>query len=162
MMRRSWVTTSALLVCLSVSLSAQLPVPVPKQLPGPPARVDADTRARFRVTVSASQDVTDRVYEYLVLVARRNTLQSRFGNPATKSELELVLLFEQYPKMPWNRRDIGSVNLRLSPENDSAMVEYCLRRCTEADADIVVYTSTLDEFLKKLDAASAALAKRYR
>ena len=64
--------------------------------------------------------------------------------------------------MPWNRRDIGSVNLRLSPERDSAMVEYCLRRCTESDPDIVVYQSTLDEFLKKLDEASAALARRYR
>jgi hypothetical protein len=161
-MRRSWLAASTLLVFMSVALTAQLPVPVPQQLPGPPARVDADTRARFRVTVTASQEVTDRVYEYLMLVARRNTLQSRFGNPATKSELELVLLFERYPKMPWNRRDIGSVNLILNPERDTARVEYCLRRCTEMDADLVVYQSTLDQFLQKLDAASAALAKRYR
>ena len=106
--------------------------------------------------------MTARVYEYLILVARRNQVQAKFGRPATKSELELVLLFERYPKLPWNRRDIGSVNLRLNPENDAALVEYCMRRCTEPDAELVVYKSTLDEFLRKLDAASAALAKRYR
>ncbi|MCC7185341.1 MAG: hypothetical protein IT185_03800 [Acidobacteria bacterium] len=133
-----------------------------QQAPAAPQPVDPEVRARFSVTVTASEAVTARVYEYLMLVARRNTLRAKFGTPGTKSELELVLLFEKYPKMPWNRRDIGSVNLRLSPETDSAMVEYCLRRCTEPDADLVVYKSTLDDFLKRLDEASAALAKRYR
>lgn len=132
------------------------------QVPGPPKPVDAEVRARFSVTVTASDTVTARVYEFLQLVARRNTLKSRFGDRSTAAELELVLLFEEHPRMPWNRRDIGSVNLRLSPEEDLARVEYCLRRCTEPEPDLVVYTSTLDDFMKKLDAASALLAKQYR
>ena len=132
------------------------------QVPGPPKPVDAEVRARFSVTVTASDTVTARVYEFLQLVAKRNTLKSRFGDRATAAELELVLLFEERPKMPWNRRDIGSVNLRLSPDEDKAWVEYCMSRCTELKPELVVYSSTLDEFMKKLDAASAALARRYK
>jgi hypothetical protein len=131
------------------------------QVPGPKP-VDPEVRARFSVTVTASDTVTARVYEYLQLLAKRNTLKSRFGERGTAAELELVLLFESHPKMPWNRRDIGSVNLLLSPEEDLARVEYCLRRCTEPEPELVVYTSTLDDFMKKLDEASAVLARRYR
>lgn len=149
-------------LALSLVLAAQIPVSQPPEVPAQPQPVDAEVRARFSVTVTASDAVTARVYEYLMLVARRNNLRARFGDRATVTELELLLLFERYPKMPWSRRDIGSLNLILSPENDTARVEYCLRRCTEPEADLVGYTSTLDEFLKKLDAASAALAKRYR
>jgi len=151
------------LATLALSLVLATQVPTPRQdAPTQPQPVDAEIRARFSVTVTASEAVTARVYEYLMLVAKRNTVLAKFGSPATKSELELVLLFERYPKMPWNRRDIGSVNLILNPERDLARVEYCLRRCTEPNADIVVYQSTLDDFLKRLDAASAVLAKRYR
>lgn len=132
------------------------------QAPPPPKPVDQDIQARFRVTVTASEAVRARVYEYLQLVAHRNNLQARFGDRGPAVELELVLMFESHPKMPWNRRDIGSVNLILSPDADLARVEYCLRHCTEADAELVVYTSTLDAFMKKLDAASAALARRYK
>jgi hypothetical protein len=133
-----------------------------QQPPAAPQPVDPEVRARFSVTVTASETVTARVYEYLQLVARRNTLKSRFGDRGTAAELELVLLFEKHPKMPWSRRDIGSVNLRLSPDDDLARVEYCLRRCREPEPDLVVYTSTLDDFMKKLDAASALLARQYR
>lgn len=133
-----------------------------QQSPAVPQPVDPDVRARFSVTVTASDAVTARVYEYLGLVARRNALKTRFGTPGTAAELELVLLFTPHPKMPWNRRDIGTVNMRLSPENDTAMVEYCLRRCLEQNPELVVYKSSLDDFLKKLDAASAALARRYK
>lgn len=132
------------------------------QVPGPPKPVSPEIRAQFRVTVTAPDAITSRVYEYLQLVAYRNNLKARFGNRGPAVELELVLMFEEHPKMPWNRRDIGSVNLILSPDTDRARVEYCLRHCTEPDADIVIYTSTLDAFLKKLDAASAALARRYK
>lgn len=132
------------------------------QVPGPPKPVDAELRARFSVTVTASESVTSRVYEYLSLLARRNELKARFGDRATAAELELVLLFEEHPKLPWNRRDIGSVNLRLSPEEGMARVEYCMRRCREPEPELVVYSSTLDEFMKKLDAASAVLARRYK
>ena len=111
-----------------------------QQAPAVVQPVDPEVRARFSVTVTASDTVTARVYEYL----------------------GLVLLFESHPKMPWNRRDIGTVNLRLSPENDTALVEYCLRRCLEQNPELVTYRSTLDAFLKKLDAASAGLARRYR
>lgn len=133
-----------------------------QQQPGPPKPVPPEVMARFSVTVTASETVTARVYEYLQLVARRNTLKSRFGDRGIAAELELVLLFEKYPKMPWNRRDIGSLNLRLSPDEDLARVEYCLRRCREPEPELVVYTATLDHFMKKLDAASALLAKQYR
>lgn len=133
-----------------------------QQQPGPPKPVPPEVMARFSVTVTASETVTGRVYEYLQLVARRNTLKSRFGDRGTAAELELVLLFEKHPKMPWNRRDIGSVNLRLSPDDDLARVEYCLRRCREPEPELVVYTSTLDAFMKQLDAASTLLAKQYR
>lgn len=132
------------------------------QAPVAPQPVDPEVRARFSVTVTASETVTARVYEFLGLVSRRNTLKSRFGDRGTAAELELVLLFEKHPKMPWNRRDIGTVNLRLSPDDDLARVEYCLRRCTEPEPDLVVYTSTLDDFMKRLDAASARLARQYR
>jgi hypothetical protein len=133
-----------------------------QQAPAIPRPVDPEVRALFSVTVTASETATSRVYEYLGLVARRNTLKSRFGERATAAELELVLLFEPRPKMPWNRRHIGTVNLRLSPEDNMARVEYCMRRCTEPEPELVVYSSTLDSFLKKLDAASAALARRYK
>jgi hypothetical protein len=132
------------------------------QVSGPPKPVDPEMRAQFRVNVTAPDTITSRVYEYLQLVAYRNNLRARFGDRGPAVELELVLMFESYPKLPWNRRDIGSLNLILSPDTDRARVEYCLRRCTDLDADIVVYTSTLDAFMKKLDAASAALARRYR
>jgi hypothetical protein len=132
------------------------------QLPGPPKAVDPEIRARYSVTVTASETVTSRVYEYLELVAYRNKLKARFGDRGPAAELELVLLFEKYPKMPWNRRDIGSVNLRLSPEQDMARIEYCLRGCTTKEPEIVIYSSPLDEFMEKLDAASAALARRYK
>lgn len=133
-----------------------------QQQPEPPKPVSPDVKARFSVTVTASDTVTARVYEYLQLVAARNTLKSRFGERGTAAELELVLLFERHPKMPWNRRDIGSVSLRLSPEDDIARVEYCMRRCREPEPELVVYSSTLAEFMKKLDAASAVLARRYK
>ena len=132
------------------------------QVPGPPKPVDPEIRARYSVTVTASETVTSRVYEYMELVAHRNRVKSLFGDRAPAAELELVLLFEEYPKLPWNRRDIGSVNLRLSPEEDLARIEYCLRGCTTKAPEIVVYSSTLDEFMEKLDAASAALARRYK
>lgn len=132
------------------------------QAPAPPQPVDPEVRARFSVVVTADQTVTARIYEYLTLVARRNALKTKFGDPATAAELELVLLFERYPKMPWNRRDIGTVSLRINPAEDLAAVEYCLRRCLEPNADLVVYEQTLDAFLRKLDAASAVLARRYR
>lgn len=132
------------------------------QVPAPPTPVDQELRAQFRVTVTAPDTTTSRVYEYLQLVAHRNNLKARFGDRGPAVELELVLIFEPHPKMPWNRRDIGTVNLILSPEGDKARVEYCLRGCTEPKPELVVYSSTLDEFMKKLDAASAALARRYR
>lgn len=144
-----------------VMVATTLAQPAP-QSPNQPQPVDAEVRARFSVVVTADQTVTARIYEYLSLVARRNTLLTRFGDKATAAELELVLLFERYPKMPWNRRDIGTVNLRINPDDDLAAVEYCLRRCTEPNADLVVYQQTLDAFLRKLDAASGTLARRYR
>jgi hypothetical protein len=133
-----------------------------QQAPAAPQPVDAKLRALFSVTVTASEPATERVYEYLRLVARRNDLKSRFGERAPAAELELVLLFEPRPKLPWSRRDIGTVNLRLSPENDTARVEYCMRRCTEPEPELVVYSSTLEAFLKKLDVASASMARRYK
>jgi len=132
------------------------------QVAAPPKPVDQEIRAQFRVTVTAPDTTTARVYEYLQLVAHRNNLKARFGDRGPAVELELVLMFEPHPKMPWNRRDIGTVNLILSPEGDKARVEYCLDRCTEPKPELVVYSSTLDEFMKKLDAASAALARRYK
>ncbi len=146
------MTVACWLFCLSLA----------QQVPGQPTPVSPEVRAQFSVTVTASDSVTVRVYDYLQLVARRNNLRARFGDRATAAELELVLLFEDRPKMPWNRRDIGSVNLRISPDGDKAAVEYCMRRCTERKPEIVAYSSTLDQFLKKLDAASAALSRRYR
>ena len=133
-----------------------------QQVPAAPQPVNPELRAQFNVTVTASDTVTSRVYEFLTLVARRNVLKSRFGGRGTAAELELVLLFEPHPKMPWSRRDIGSVNLRLSPDLDKAQVEYCMRRCTELKPELVVYSSTLDDFLKKLDAASAVLARQHK
>lgn len=133
-----------------------------QQTPAQPQPVDPELRARFSVTVRASDAVTARVYEYLGLIAKRNVLKSRFGTPGTPAELELVLLFEERPKMPWNRRDIGTVNLRINPEADTALVEYCLRHCLEQNPELVTYRSSLNEFLKRLDAASAALSRRYK
>ncbi len=148
------------LVALAMLTSAAA-APQPPQVPGPPP-VSPEIRARYSVVVTAEQTVTARVYEYLELLSKRNTRITRFGGRATAAELELVLLFERYPRMPWNRRDIGTVNLKLDAAANAAAVEYCLRRCTEHNADLVLYTQPLSDFLTKLDEASASLARRYR
>jgi hypothetical protein len=130
-----------------------------------PEAIEEALRVRFHVVVTADQTVLARVHEFLDLIATRNSSLTRFSTSpggATAPELELVLLFEDHPRMPGNRRDLGTVNLRLNPEADTAAVEYCLRRCTEPDADLAVYRSTLSEFLQKLDQASAILARRWR
>lgn len=138
---------------------------VPPPQDRPTEALAEDLRVRFKVTVTAEPTVLARVHEFLDLVATRNTVLNRFGArpaAATVPELELVLLFEPRPRLPGGRRDLGSVYLRMNPVADTAAVEYCLRRCTEKDAELVVYHSTLDEFLQKLDTASAALARRWR
>jgi hypothetical protein len=138
---------------------AQPPATTQPQVPGP---IDPEVRARFSVVVTADNAVTERVYEYLQLVAKRNELQTRFGGRGTPAELELVLMFEKYPRMPWNRRDIGTVNLKIDAVEGVASVEYCIKGCDKLDADLVQYSQLLDDFLRKIDAASATLARRYR
>lgn len=149
-----------------VAASGLVPTAPPAQdRPAQPTAIEEDLRVRFKVVVKADQTVLSRVREYLDLIAIRNTQMSRFAEGqrrGTVPELELVLLFEPYPKLPSNRRDLGTVSLRVDPVADTASVEYCLRRCTEPDADVVRYESTLDAFLRKLDAQSAVLARRYR
>lgn len=155
---RNWHRfVGVVVIALAVTASAQQQ-PAPQPQPGP---VSPEVVARFTVVVTATQTVTARVYEYLELVARRNKSLTWFGDRAPAAELELVLLFERYPKMPWNRRDIGTVNLKIDPDAERAVVEYCLRRCTEHNADVVTYTQPLGQFLQKLDKASAGL-RRYR
>jgi len=141
------------------------PAPPAQDRPAAPAAIEEDLRVRFKVVARADQTVLARVREYLELIVIRNTQVSKFApgqRRGTVPELELVLLFEPYPKLPSNRRDLGTVNLRLDPTEDAAAIEYCLRRCTETNADVVRYESTLDEFLRKLDAQSAVLARRYK
>ncbi|MDA1307529.1 MAG: hypothetical protein O2917_09735 [Acidobacteria bacterium] len=148
----------------AIGVAAQQAPPA-QERPGQPADITEDLRVRFKVTVTAEQTVLARVREFLELVATRNTALNRFAqrhSGATTPELELVLLFEPHPRMPWGRRDLGSVYLRMDPEADTAAVEYCIRRCTEKDADVAAYHTTLDEFLQKLDTTSAALARRWR
>lgn len=150
-------------ICLLLAAVVTAPVSAAQQTPRPgPPPVTPEVVARYSVVVRAEQTVTARVYEFLELLSKRNTRITWFGGRATAAELELVLLFEKQPRMPWNRRDIGTVNLKLDPADDRASVEYCLRRCTEPDADLVLYTQPLSDFLTKLDEASAALARRYR
>lgn len=148
----------------AIGVAAQQPAPA-QERPSQAADIAEDLRVRFKVTVTAEQTVLARVREFLDLVARRNTALNRFATrpaTATPPDLELVLLFESHPRMPWGRRELGSVYLRMDPEADTAAVEYCIRRCTEKDADVAVYHTTLDEFLQRLDTTSAALARRWR
>lgn len=150
---------------LAAPLAQAGQAPPAQDRPAQPAAIEEDLRVRFKVVVKADQTVLSRVREYLELIVIRNTHLSKFAlgqRRGTVPELELVLLFEEYPRLPSNRRDLGTVNLRLDPAADAAAIEYCLRRCTEPDADVVRYESTLDDFLKKLDAQSAVLARRYR
>jgi len=145
--------------------AAALVVTTGAQQAQPPAQsgpVDPAVRARYSLVVVADQQLTARVYEYLELVARRNEVLTRFGDRAPAAELELVRLFERQPRMPWNRRDIGSVNLRINPDAGTAAVEYCLRRCLDHNPDLVLYQQSLDEFLHKIDEESAALRRRWR
>jgi len=158
------VLCGALLGLSAIGLAGQQPPPA-QERPGQPSEIAEDLRVRFKVIVTAEQSVLARVREFLDLVATRNTTLNRFGerpSSATVPELELVLLFESHPRLPWGRRDLGSVNLRLDPEANMATVEYCIRRCTEPDAELATYRSTLDVFLQKMDTASAALARRWR
>lgn len=152
--RGIWIATLWVTAAIGVSGAGQDQA----RQPGP---VSAEVRARFSVVVTADQTVTARVYEYLELLAKRNISLGRFGTKTRAAELELVLLFEPQPKLPWNRRDIGTVNLRINPVDEYAAVEYCLSRCLEPDADLVVYQQSLDAFLQKLDEASAVLARRW-
>ena len=160
------LTTVIVIVALWTAAAGQAGTAPPAQdRPTQPAAVEEDLRVRFKVVVKADLGVMSRVREYLDLVMIRNTQLSKFAlgqRRGTVPELELVLLFEPYPKLPSNRRDLGTVNLRVDPVADAASVEYCLRRCTEHNAEVVRYESTLDAFLKKLDEQSAVLARRYR
>ncbi|MBM3750502.1 MAG: hypothetical protein FJW21_04885 [Acidimicrobiia bacterium] len=90
------------------------------------------------VVVKADQTVLSRAREYLDLIAIGNTQISRFAEGQRR----------------------GTVNLRVDPVADAASVEYCLRRCTEHNAEVVRYESTLDAFLRKLDAQSDVPARR--
>jgi hypothetical protein len=161
-MRRLAVALLVALVSGSALAHQQPPQPQTArqtQVPGP---IDPEIRARFSVVVTADAAVTARVYEYLQLVAKRNDVLTRFGGRATTAELELVLMFEKYPQLPWNRREIGTVNLKIDPVEGVASVEYCIKRCGDLDADLVEYSQLLDDFLRKIDSASATLARRYR
>lgn len=152
-------------VAISVAAIGQVGTAPQAQVTRPGPTIEEDLRVRFKVVVTANQTVLARVREYLELVVIRNTHLTRFAlgeRRGTPPELALVLLFEDHPRMPNNRRELGSVNLRLDPDQDIASIEYCLRDCTEPTAEIVQYSATLDDFLQKLDEESAALARRYR
>ncbi len=118
-------------------------------------------QARFKVSVTADEQVVAAVYDFMMLVAARNEARSRVTAAAPAPELELVLLVERHVQMPPYRRDIGTVFLRLDQEAGTATIEYCLAKCDSETPRLASYVTSTATFVQALEQATRKLA-RYR
>lgn len=143
-------------------LLAVLVVATPQQpSPTQDTAIDPEVRARFRVVVTADLTLSRQVYDYLALVAARNTSWQRLGKSGRTPEAELVRLITTRATYPAYRRDPGIVMLRFDMSKERVSVEYCLKRCTEPNAELAVYSTSMDAFLTTLQKNVESL-ERYR
>lgn len=125
------------------------------------APVAQTPQARFKVTVTADEQIVASVYDFMMLVAARNEARARFGTAAPSAELELVRLVQRRAQMPQYHRDIGVVMLRLDQAAGTATVEYCLAKCDSNTPRLARYVTSTTRFVQKLAEATTDLA-RYR
>jgi hypothetical protein len=148
MQLRASLLAAGLLLCPAASWAQDRAVPVP-----------AETIARFKVTVTADQQIAADVYEFMTRVERRNEARARLGAASASPELELVHLISSHAKMAPYQRDPGLVFLRLDQQAGKAAVEYCLGACDSKRPVLAVYGTTIAAFTKKLAEETGKLAK---
>lgn len=142
---------TATLLCAAPMVLAQEPAAPGLQTP----------QARFKVSVTADEQVVAAVYDFMMLVAARNEARARLVTASPAPELELVLLVERHVQMPPYRRDIGTVFLRLDQKAGTATVEYCLAGCDSGTPRLARYVTSTTRFVQALEQATRKLA-RYR
>ena len=118
-------------------------------------------QARFKVSVTADEQIVAAVYDFMMLVAARNEARTRLMTASPAPELELVLLVERHVQMPAYRRDIGTVFLRLDQEAGTATIEYCLAKCDSGTPRLAHYVTSTATFVQALEQSTRKLA-RYR
>lgn len=133
----------------------------PAQAQDPAAFLTQTPQARFKVSVTADEQIVASVYDFMMLVAARNESRGRLQVASPAPELELVLLVERHVKMPRYRRDIGTVSLRLDQEEGIATIEYCLSNCDAESPRLAHYATSTTKFVQALEQATRKLA-RYR
>ncbi|MCR4375523.1 MAG: hypothetical protein NUW22_11805 [Acidobacteria bacterium] len=118
-------------------------------------------QVRFKVSVTADEQIVAAVHDFMLLVAARNEARNRLSVASPSPELELVLLVERHVQMPRYTSDIGVVMLRLDQAVDTATVEYCLARCDSRTPRLARYVTSTTKFVQALEKATRKLA-RYR
>ena len=149
-----------LLASLTLACAVAMPAQAQDQA-APVAPVTQTPQARFKVSVTADEQIVAGVYDFMMLVAARNESRRRLQVAAPAPELELVFLVERHAQMPPYRRDIGTVFLRLDQEAGTATIEYCLANCDAKSPRLAHYATSTTKFVRALEQATRKLA-RYR
>ena len=136
-------------------------VAAPAHAQDPAAVLTQTPQARFKVSVTADEQIVASVYDFMMLVAARNEARGRLQVTSPAPELELVLLVERHVQMPRYRRDIGTVFLRLDQQAGTATIEYCLANCDAESPRLAHYVTSIAKFVQALEQATRKLA-RYR
>jgi hypothetical protein len=145
------------LVGLALPAQARAQAQSPAQDTATPVR--PETVARFKVTVSADQQIVASVYEFMTRVERRNEARLRLGSVSATPELELVHLVSTHARMAPYQRTPGVVFLRLDQAAGTASVEYCLTKCASSNPVLASYRTTIATFTKRLTEATGKLSK---
>ena len=146
---------------LLAAVMLTIAVAAPAQAQESAASLTQTPQARFKVSVTADEQIVASVYDFMMLVAARNEARSRLQVASPSPELELVLLVERHVQMPRYRRDIGTVYLRLDQEAGTATIEYCLADCDAETPRLARYVTSTTKFVQTLEQATRKLA-RYR
>lgn len=127
----------------------------------PAAPAPQAPQARFKVIITADEQIVAARHDFMMLVAARNEARSRLETASPSAELELVRLISSRPRMPQYHRDIGTVLLRLDQGAGTATIEYCLANCDSKTPRLAHYVTSTAHFVQKLEEATRKLA-RYR
>lgn len=149
-----------LLAALTLAFAVVAPAQAQDQAV-PVAPVTQTPQARFKVSVTADEQIVAAVYDFMMLVAARNEARGRLQVASPAPELELVLLVERHVQMPRYHRDIGTTSLRLDQETGTATIEYCLANCDAVTPRLARYVTSIAKFIQALEQATRKLA-RYR
>jgi hypothetical protein len=147
---------AAAILCVATAATGQVPQSKPQDTAAPVVPPDA---VRFKVSVTADQQIVDSVYDYMMRVSRRNAARARLSAASASPELELALLVDRRIRMPQYQREIGIVRLRLDQDAGTAVIEYCREKCETSAPVMMRYSTTITAFLQRLAEATANLAK---